>query len=115
MFPAAFYCRREKSENTTVIFKPVEDEKFFSDIFHIKVSDVNRDCVAKIYLPLYVVPSDMEEMVLRFRDCADEDHVAGQCVVREGVSKLSLDTAKPIFGVSDQVRHKPGCTAAEDG
>ena len=22
---------------------------------------------------------------------------------------------KPVFGVSDQVRHKPGCTATEDG
>ena len=22
---------------------------------------------------------------------------------------------KPVFGVSDQVRHKPGCTAIEDG
>ena len=22
---------------------------------------------------------------------------------------------KPVFGVSDQVRHKPGCTAKEDG
>ena len=22
---------------------------------------------------------------------------------------------KPVFGVSDQVRHKPGCTASEDG
>ena len=22
---------------------------------------------------------------------------------------------KPVFGVSDQVRHKPGCSATEDG
>ena len=22
---------------------------------------------------------------------------------------------KPVFGVSDKVRHKPGCTATEDG
>ena len=22
---------------------------------------------------------------------------------------------KPVFGVSDQVRHKPGCTTTEDG
>ena len=27
---------------------------------------------------------------------------------------LSLVVRKPVFGVSDQVRHKPGCTATED-
>ena len=29
--------------------------------------------------------------------------------------KLSCVTKKPVFGVSDQVRHKLGCTAIEDG
>ena len=28
---------------------------------------------------------------------------------------LSLVLRKPVFGVSDQVAHKPGCTATEDG
>ena len=28
---------------------------------------------------------------------------------------MSLVPRKPIFGASDQVRHKPGCTASEDG
>ena len=28
---------------------------------------------------------------------------------------LSRVLRKPVFGVSDQVRHKPGCTATEDG
>ena len=27
---------------------------------------------------------------------------------------LSLVVRKPVFGVSDQVRHKPGCIATED-
>ena len=27
---------------------------------------------------------------------------------------MSLIVRKPVFGVSDQVRHKPGCTATED-
>ena len=30
------------------------------------------------------------------------------------VMHLSLIVRKPVFGVSDQVRHKPGCTATED-
>ena len=28
---------------------------------------------------------------------------------------LSLVVRKPVFGVSNQVQHKPGCTATEDG
>ena len=28
---------------------------------------------------------------------------------------MSLVVIKPVFGVFDQVRHKPGCTATEDG
>ena len=28
---------------------------------------------------------------------------------------MSLVLRKPFFGVSDQVRYKPGCTATEDG
>ena len=28
---------------------------------------------------------------------------------------ISLVLRKPVFGVSDQVPHKPGCTATEDG
>ena len=31
------------------------------------------------------------------------------------VAHLSLVVRKPVFGVSNQVRHKPGCTATEDG
>ena len=29
--------------------------------------------------------------------------------------EMSLVVTKPIFGVSDQVRYKPSCTATEDG
>ena len=29
--------------------------------------------------------------------------------------KMSLVVRKPVFGVFDQVRHKPGCTTTEDG
>ena len=28
---------------------------------------------------------------------------------------MSRIMRKPVFGVYDQVRHKPGCTATEDG
>ena len=29
--------------------------------------------------------------------------------------QLSLIVRKPVFGVSDQVQHKPDCTVTEDG
>ena len=35
--------------------------------------------------------------------------------VREGLNYMSLVLRKPVFGVSDQVRHKPGCTTTENG
>ena len=31
------------------------------------------------------------------------------------VDYMSLVLRKPVFGVSDQVTHKPGCTATEEG
>ena len=30
-------------------------------------------------------------------------------------TKMSLVVRKPVFGVSDEVRHKSSCTATEDG
>ena len=30
-------------------------------------------------------------------------------------TQISLVVRKPVFGVSDQVRHKPGCTTTQDG
>ena len=36
-------------------------------------------------------------------------------IVFSNLNYLSLVVRKPDFGVSDQVLHKPGCTASEDG
>ena len=36
-------------------------------------------------------------------------------LIKEAVkNKMSLVVRKPVFGVSDQVQHKPGCPAIED-
>ena len=39
------------------------------------------------------------------------------CSATETNKRLEISRIgrKPVFGVSDQVRHKPGCTATEDG
>ena len=31
------------------------------------------------------------------------------------LQQMSLVVRKPVFGISDQVRHKPGCKTTEDG
>ena len=33
--------------------------------------------------------------------------------ITESTKHMSLDARKPVFGVSDQVRHKPACTSSE--
>ena len=33
----------------------------------------------------------------------------------QGIDNMSLVLRKPFFGVSDQVRHKPGCAVTEEG
>ena len=38
-----------------------------------------------------------------------------KCEQTPAQSHMSLVVRKPVFGVSDQVRHKPGCTIIEDG
>ena len=35
--------------------------------------------------------------------------------VTVGTAEMSRNIRKPVFGVSDQVPHKPGCTTTEDG
>ena len=32
-----------------------------------------------------------------------------------GMDQMSLVVSKPVFGVSDLVPHKPGCSVIEDG
>ncbi|XP_052794551.1 uncharacterized protein LOC128227765 [Mya arenaria] len=68
-FPTGFYCRRERAENATVTLQDNIEESIFSDVFHIRIYDVNRDCHAKIYLPIYKLPSDKEEVLIRFINC----------------------------------------------
>ena len=48
---------------------------------------------------------------------ATSDFVAmiARDVQQMGLDHMSLVLRKPVFGVSDQVRYKPGCTATEDG
>lgn len=85
-FPAGFYCRREKVENATVVLKTVEGETVLSDVFHIRIFEVNRDCPAQINLPMYKAPTDKEEIVLRFVNSTLEDRCIETCVFENKVN-----------------------------
>ena len=37
------------------------------------------------------------------------------CIPLDNPLNLSSDVRKPVFRISDQVGHKPGCTVTEDG
>ena len=47
--------------------------------------------------------------------CRDSAEVKTQQFENQSFDHLSLVVRKPVFRVSDQVRHKQGCTATEDG
>lgn len=88
-FPTGFYCRREKTENATIQLKKIDEESVFSDIFHIRMFDVNRNCPVQINLPLYKAPTDKEQMVLRFYNCQLDDRQVDECIVQNGVCILN--------------------------
>ena len=69
--------------------------------------------------------SDAKKVVQPHKDSKDlETKVITRILSRQeiqsrfltcAVANMSLVVRKPVFGVSDQVRHKLGCTATEDG
>ena len=74
-FPTTFYCRRERSENSSVPVKTREEEYVCSDVFHVQVSDVMRDVKTRLYVPIYGMPPEKEELVLRFLGHDEVDKV----------------------------------------
>ena len=84
-FPTGFYCRREKVENTSVALKKLEDESVHSDVFHLKIFDVNRDCPVQINLPIYKAPTEKEQLHLRFFNGPLEDRPVDDVVTDNNV------------------------------
>ena len=84
-FPTGFYCRREKTENATINVRKIKEETLFSDIFHLRIFEVNRDCPVHINLPLYKPPSEKEQMILRFYNCPLEDRTIDECIMNNQV------------------------------
>ena len=55
-----------------------------------------------------------QEQVFSYMDQLREKYEASQSSVKV-VGKMSRMATKSVFGVSDQVQHKPGCTTTKDG
>jgi len=96
-FPTGFYCRREKTENATINVKKIEEETLFSDIFHLRIFEVKRDCPVHINLPLYKPPSEKEQMILRFYNCPLEDRTIDKCVIYNNVRVIVQTWLNYIF------------------
>ena len=62
--------------------------------------------VPKEQICLMVALETGSELLLGFRQ---------GCLLSLAFFNMSLVVRKPVLGVSDQVQHKPGCTATEDG
>ena len=62
-----------------------------------------------------ILRSRFDEKLLSIVDEADGEYYATGRSVLLLSSHLSRYVRKPVFGVSDQVLHKQGCTATEDG
>lgn len=85
---AGFYCRRERAENATVDVPFYDEESMLSDVFHIRIYDCNRDCKMTIYLPIYKLPSEKEEIIIRFINC-DHKPTHVEAVAYEEVTTLN--------------------------
>ena len=55
-----------------------------------------------------------EKLGARDFGCKKEMYYTVQEVDNKSTDQMSLVVRKPVFGVSDQVRHKQGCTVTED-
>ena len=45
---------------------------------------------------------------------ADRNVMKDNCYGLISLKKYTTSMRKPVFGVSDQIRHEPSCTATED-
>ncbi|KAH3830562.1 hypothetical protein DPMN_103807 [Dreissena polymorpha] len=90
-FPTGIYCRRERVEHATVKIPHLEEEFSFGDVYHIRVFDVNQDCKALLFLPLYEAPSGNEQMIVRFLCGNYDDFVADEYVTNGKNVYLPLD------------------------
>ena len=122
-----FFVLTHKVQNTTIAeFANTVDpdetaHKFDNEPFHLDYSDC----------PLVFGFSTKYIFILKvFRKCRRNFVICFFAALQVKISKqhrtecpcaeaelcqMSLVLRKPVFEVSDQVRHKPGCTATEDG
>ena len=81
-------------------------------------------CIQMCYIHVYIgcVEQSVDSVVTQIRSRKYVEHVKRQIIccftdmpVCENYNNLSHDARKPVFGVSEQVRHKLGCATTEDG
>ncbi|KAL3867092.1 hypothetical protein ACJMK2_044323 [Sinanodonta woodiana] len=66
--PFLLYCRREKSENSSIKFSLEKTDEIVSDIFQIRVSDNLYNVKLDVKIPLYAKISHKDEIIMKFQD-----------------------------------------------
>ena len=75
---------------------------------------VKESLIACQFLRILLQHNKIREMVCVCQ-CSPANTGFRSDLRKEAKIYMSLIVRKPVFGVSDQVPHKPGCTAEEDG
>ena len=81
--------------------------------------DLNNDTYHDLLIGATLRSDDPTEMIEKGKICCNSFVNIRQPAIKYAVNSniyhdLSLIVRKAVFGVSDLVRHKPGCTVTED-
>ena len=77
---------------------------------------ISEKAVLDVYADVYAdEPMPQDSPIWDLPGVIITPHMSGYSHNDAVSSHMSLVVRKPVFGVSDQVRHKPDCTATEDG
>ncbi|KAK3593768.1 hypothetical protein CHS0354_014306 [Potamilus streckersoni] len=72
--PFLLYCRREKTENSSIKFPLEKADEIVSDIFQIRVSDNLYNVKLDVKIPLYGKMSHKDEIIMKFQDGATKEY-----------------------------------------
>ncbi|XP_045216692.1 uncharacterized protein LOC123566548 [Mercenaria mercenaria] len=120
---ASFYCRREKSENSSYSFCTEDGDEMLSDVFFIKITGVPRVCEVTLTLPIYGLPSAQEELFVRFKSGARLTVTQAQTTIEGRTCTFKINLTPESFSVCalftctktevKQVDHEGGVITAD--
>ena len=80
-----------------------------------KLDKMDSDAQIMIASSLLTAVEDITMTMMESINTAGVSRIEQPNMGKKNKKNMSLVMRKPVFGVSDQVQFKPGCTATEDG